>query len=113
MKLFVIEQSDEEFYTSHSGLALVGLALNRFTSLSSAFAAMDAPADLISGIDIIRSYCALLAQGKSDFVAVEQYRNDYFFREALGNSNQNSFAKLSQVRLDFECKIVTQMDGNH
>jgi len=52
MKRFVIEQSDKEFYTSHSGLALVGLALNRFTSLSSAFAAMDAPADLISGIDI-------------------------------------------------------------
>jgi len=31
MKRFIIEQSDEEFYTSHSGLALVGLALNRFT----------------------------------------------------------------------------------
>jgi len=74
------------FYTSNSGLALIGLALNRFTSLSSALAAMDAPGDLISGVDIIRSYCALLAQGKSDFVAIEQYRNDDFLREALGSS---------------------------
>ena len=74
MKRFVIEQSDEEFYTSHSGLALVGLALNRFTSLATALKAMDAPGDLITGLDIIRSYCALLAQGKSDFVAIEQYR---------------------------------------
>ncbi|TWJ13519.1 hypothetical protein JN12_03830 [Geobacter argillaceus] len=53
MKRLVIEQSDEEFYTSHSGIALVGLALNRFTSLSSALAVMDAPGDLIAGIDII------------------------------------------------------------
>ena len=30
MKRFVIEQSDKEFYTSHSGLALVGACLNRF-----------------------------------------------------------------------------------
>jgi hypothetical protein len=35
MKHFIIEQSDDEFYTSPSGLALVGLALNRFTSLPS------------------------------------------------------------------------------
>jgi hypothetical protein len=94
-----LKQSDEEFYTSHSGLALVGLALNRFTSLSSALAAMDAPADLISGIDIIRSYCALLAQGKSDFVAVEQYRNDDFFREALGNKSVPSEGTMRQ-RMD-------------
>jgi hypothetical protein len=52
-----------------------GEIMNRFTSLSSALADMDSPGDLIAGIDIIRSYCALLAQGKSDFVAVEQYRS--------------------------------------
>jgi hypothetical protein len=52
MKRFIIEQSDEEFYTSHSGLALVGLGLNRFTSLSSSLADMGAPGDLITGIDI-------------------------------------------------------------
>ena len=105
MKRFIIEQSDEEFYTSHSGLALVGLALNRFTSLSSALAVMDAPGDLIAGIDIIRSYCALLAQGKSDFVAVEQYRKDDFFRESLGNKDVPSEGTMRQ-RIDEYAKQI-------
>ncbi len=34
MKRFILEQSDTEFYTSHSGLALIGLCLNRYTTLS-------------------------------------------------------------------------------
>jgi len=29
MKRIIIEQSDDEFYTSHSGLALAGLCINR------------------------------------------------------------------------------------
>ena len=33
MKRFIIEQSDNEFYTSHSGLALIGLCINRFSGL--------------------------------------------------------------------------------
>ncbi len=105
MKRFIIEQSDEEFYTSHSGLALVGLALNRFTSLSTALAVMDAPDDMIAGADIIRSYCALLAQGKSDFVAVEQYRKDDFFRESLGNKDVPSEGTMRQ-RMDEYAKQI-------
>ena len=99
MKRFEIEQSDEEFYTSHSGMALVGLAINRFTSLSSALTIMNAPGDLIAGVDIIKSYCALLAQGKSDFTAVEQYRRDDFFRESLGNNGVPSEGTMRQ-RMD-------------
>lgn len=56
---------NEAFYTSLSGIALVRLALKRFTSLSSALAIMDAPADLIADIYIIRSYCALLARARA------------------------------------------------
>ena len=71
MKRFIIEQSGEEFYTSRSGLALVGLSLNRFTSLSTAVVVIDALGDLIAGgINIIRSYCALLAQGMRESVLV-------------------------------------------
>ena len=33
MKRFILEKSDDEFYTSHSGLALVGLCINRFSGL--------------------------------------------------------------------------------
>ena len=38
MKRFIIEQSDEEFYTSTLGISLIGIALNRFTTLSSSIA---------------------------------------------------------------------------
>jgi hypothetical protein len=34
MKRFILERSSDEFYTSYSGLALVGLGVNRFTSLN-------------------------------------------------------------------------------
>ncbi len=36
MRRFILEQSDTEFYTSHSGLALVGLCLNRYGQLNQA-----------------------------------------------------------------------------
>lgn len=34
MKRFILEQSDDELYTSHSGLALAGLCINRYSDLS-------------------------------------------------------------------------------
>ncbi|MFZ3207496.1 MAG: hypothetical protein WA140_01505, partial [Geobacteraceae bacterium] len=70
-----------------------------FTSLSSALADIGAPGDLIADIDIIRSYCALLAQGKSDFVAVEQYRGDDFLLESLDNKGVPSEGTMRQ-RMD-------------
>ena len=33
MKRLIIEQSDDEFYTSHSGLALAGACINRHSDL--------------------------------------------------------------------------------
>lgn len=99
MKRFVIEQSDEEFYTSHSGISLVGLALNRFTTLPSALAKIAPTNDIISHADVFKSYCGLLAQAKSDFVAIEQYRNDDFFRESLGNKHVPSEGTMRQ-RMD-------------
>ncbi len=33
MRKFIIERFEDEFYTSRSGLALVGLGVNRFTSI--------------------------------------------------------------------------------
>lgn len=99
MKRFKIEQSDQEFYTSHSGLALVGLGVNRFTALVSALAKAVPSDDVISHGDVIKSYCGILAQAKSDFVAVEQYRDDDFFRESLGNSHVPSEGTMRQ-RMD-------------
>ena len=99
MKRFIIEHSDEEFYTSTSGISLVGLALNRFTDLASSVAKAVPLSHGISHADVIRSFCALLAQGKSDYVAIEQHREDDFFREALGLSQVPSEATLRQ-RMD-------------
>ena len=99
MKRFVIEQSDEEFYTSHSGMSLVGLALNRFTSIPSGLAKLVPSEDVISHADVIKSYCGLLAQAKSDFVAIEQYRSDDFFRESLANKHVPSEGTMRQ-RMD-------------
>lgn len=99
MKRFIIEQSDDEFYSSTSGIALVGLALNRFTNITSSLAKAVPLSHGISHADVIRSYCALLAQGKSDFAAIEQHREDDFFREALGLSQVPSEATMRQ-RMD-------------
>jgi hypothetical protein len=99
MKRFIIEHSDEEFYTSTSGISLIGLALNRFTDLASSVAKAVPLSHGISHADVIKSFCALLAQGKSDFVAIEQHREDDFFREALGLSQVPSEATLRQ-RMD-------------
>ena len=84
MKRFVIEQSGQEFYTSHSGLALVGLAVNRHTRLARALKAAIPQRHGISHGDIAKSYLGLLCLGKSDFEAVENVREDAFFKQALG-----------------------------
>lgn len=98
MKKFIIERSEDEFYTSHSGLALVGLGVNRFTKLSGKLkrAMPDKP---ISNIDVLRSYIGLLALGKSDFEAITDMRDDRFFHESMGLKSIPSAETLRQ-RLD-------------
>lgn len=100
MKRFVIEQSEDEFYTTHAGLAFIGPALNRFTNLATALNAFDASGDSIRSSDVIYSYCAMLAEGKSDFVAIEQHRKgDVHFRESLGIKSVPSEPTL-RLRMD-------------
>jgi hypothetical protein len=55
--------------------------------------------DLIACVDIMRSYCALLAQGKSDFIVIAQYRGDDFFRTFLDNKDVPSEGTMRQ-RMD-------------
>jgi hypothetical protein len=62
MKRFIIEQSDKEFYTSHSGLALIGLGINRYSALPSAARKAFPVTKGTNGIgldDILRSYLGL------------------------------------------------------
>jgi hypothetical protein len=96
---FNIEQSDTEFYTSQSGVALVGLAVNRFTSLNSRVAKA-APCKGVATADVLRCYLGLLCQGKSDFEAIRPFfEDDEFFAAALGVKKVPSPETLRQ-RLD-------------
>jgi hypothetical protein len=100
MKQFIITQSKREFYTSHSGLALVGLCLNKLCSLPAK--AMDASPRKFGGIgldDVLRSYVGLLTMGKSDFEAITDCRDDDHFSQSLGVARVPSAETLRQ-RLD-------------
>ena len=121
MKRFIIEQSDNEFYTSHSGLALIGLCINRFSGLPKQVAGkMTRGQDKISHTDIVRSMLGLLCLGKSDFEAISSMRDDTYFKQSLGISTVPSVERLRQ-RLDEnadallpiikDCSIVMLQNG--
>ena len=86
MKRFIIEQSNKEFYTSHSGLALVGLCLNRYTSLPMKAKKAFPVAKGSNGIDIddiLRSYLGMLTLGQSDYEAIANRKEDDYFKKSL------------------------------
>ena len=102
MKRFIITQSDKESYTSHSGLALVGLCLNEFCSLPATAKETFPLVEGVNGIgidDILRSSVGLLTLGQSDYEAVANHKEDEYFREALGIGKVPSAETLRQ-RLD-------------
>ena len=69
--------------TPVAGLTLVGHMLQ---AMRPVLARIDAALPLKGGVvnsDIVRSYLGLLTQGKSDFDAVENFRGDAFFKQAL------------------------------
>ena len=83
MRPFIVKQLDYDL-TPVAGLALVGHHLNRLVPV---FKQIDAALPVSGGVansDIVRSYLGLLAQGKSDFDAIENFRGDTFFKQALG-----------------------------
>lgn len=100
MQRFILEQSDNEFYTSHSGLALIGLCINRYSRLPEKVTRkLGASRNIISHADILRNYLGLLCLGKSDFEAITPMRNDSYFRKSLGIKHVPSPERLRQ-RLD-------------
>ena len=93
MKRFKLEKSQEEFYTSNSGLALLGLSIDRFTSIK----------QLLSQVSLlkrgIKSYLGFLSLGKRDFQAVTDKLEDKFFKESLAIKEIPPESTLGQ-RLD-------------
>lgn len=98
MRRFIIEQSDADI-VSHSGLALVGMALHKHSGLSNAVNQQIPLRHGVSHSDVLSGYIALLCLGKSDFDAIENVREDNFFGHALNISTVPSAATLRQ-RLD-------------
>jgi len=95
MRRFEIVQSDTDTTTSHSGLALVGRALG----LTRLGADVDDNIPLRHGIahsDCIVSYLGIVCTGKSDFDAVENRREDAFFKVSLGITKVPSAPSLRQ-----------------
>ena len=99
MKRMILEQSSEEFYTSHSGLVLAGACINRYSDLGRSVGRVAKGSDHIAEIDILRSYLGLLCLGKSDYQAIAAMREDDYFKQALGIGRMPSVERLRQ-RLD-------------
>jgi len=95
MRQFAIIQSNRDTLTSHSGLGLVGLAMNRHTSLSKDLATI-ALRHGIAHADCSKSYVGLLCTGKSDFDAIETKRGNEFFKTALAVQHVPSAPTLRQ-----------------
>lgn len=96
--LFLIRQSTRDL-TAMSGLAFVGVALNRFAQIARRIDPQFPVRQGLPSSQILASYVRLLAQGKSDFEAIESKRGDAFFQQALGVAGVPSAATLRQ-RMD-------------
>jgi hypothetical protein len=94
MRRFEIVRSTTDTLTSHSGLALVGRALAH-TRLEEDLGGL-ALRHGIAHADCARSYVGLLCTGKSDFDAIENRREDRFFKTALGIAKVPSAPRLRQ-----------------
>jgi hypothetical protein len=99
--------------SSHAGLAFVGTYLKRVN----VNALIDPIFPVRSGVansEILKSYLALLCLGKSDFDAIESFRNNAFFKRVLGLGVVQSSPTLRQ-RMDTHAAswfdLAPQMNG--
>ncbi|MDG0835131.1 IS1380 family transposase, partial [Pelomonas saccharophila] len=104
MRKLIVQQLDYDL-TPVAGLALVGHYLK---AVQPVLARLDKALPLKTGVansDIVRSYLGLLVQGKSDFDAIENFRSDAFFKQALGIGLLPSSPTLRQ-RLDAKASAM-------
>ncbi len=82
MRTFQLEQSDKEI-TYHAGLAFIGAAIMKHTSLAQAIDAALPKRHSVPSSDMTKTYLGLLAQGKTDFESINNLRADHFFIKPL------------------------------
>jgi len=97
---FEIKQ-DENGLTSHSGLALIGQLLHstQLEERVDSVSVPNHPRPIIPHSDVVKATVGLLCLGKPDFEAIEEFREDPFFAQALGLSDVPSEGTFRQ-RLD-------------
>lgn len=107
MVVFDLSQSREKL-TSHSGLALIGRALEQ-TSINMFVDSLTTPNQkgevTISHSNVLISYMGLLSQGKSNYEAISDFRDDDFFKLSLDIQRVPASSTL-RLRLD-ELALVT------
>ena len=78
LRRFIITESEADL-TSHEGLGLIGMAINERTDLGTdAEALSPLCSDAMPHATILSSYIALLCLGKSDFEAINGFREDSY-----------------------------------
>ena len=95
MVIINIEQSNSEIYSSNAGLLPVGQCLNKYAELGDV-CNIQPPGEEITNSDILRSYIGILAQGKSDFEAAENVRENRAFKLSMGIKKSISSSRLRQ-----------------
>lgn len=98
MARFAVKQTGKLNLTSYSGLALIG----QCCLAAQVDAVIDPRLPVSQGMrtsDVVKSMVGLLSLGKSDFAAIEPFRTDRFFKEALGLSKVPGSVWIRQ-RLD-------------
>jgi len=104
MARFEIKQSGKLQLTSYSGLALVG----QCCQIAQVDAVIDPRIPVSQGMrtsDLVKSMVGLLSLGKSDFEAIEPFRQDRFFKQALGLSKIPGSVWMRQ-RLDCKASLI-------
>lgn len=107
MPRFEVRQSARLNLTSHAGLGLLGQCFEA----AMVNPLVDGKIPVSQGMktsDLVKSTTALLALGKSDFEAIEDFRSDRFFKSALSLQKVPSSAWLRQ-RLDVVAPQLREM----
>jgi hypothetical protein len=110
MPRFQLKESNRHL-TSTAGLALIGhcLVLAQLERLDVRLPKRGK----IRMSDLVKSYIGLLTLGKSDFEAIEAFRRDRFFQEALGIGQVPGTVCGcgSSWRRRLRCCVSTRMTG--
>jgi hypothetical protein len=108
MPRFEMKESKRHL-TPNAGLSLIGQCLE----LAGASSWLDGHLPVSGGMktsDIAKSMVGLLSMGKNDFEAIDPFREDRFFREALGIAKVPSPEWLRQ-RIDASSETLRDLSG--